>query len=256
MLLCLDVGNSHIFGGVFTEEKLHLSFRHPSKRGATSDQIGIFLRTVLRENNLDPVKVKAIIICSVVPAIDYSLASACIKYFNLEPLFLRPGVKTGLKIRVKNPLEVGADRIANAIAAINQFPEQNILVVDLGTATTFCATSANKEFLGGAIMPGLRISMEALSHTAAKLAPVSITRMQHALGTTTNSNIQSGLYFGQLGALRELTSKIKQEAFGSKPTTIIGTGGFAQLFETENIFTTIIADLSLHGLRIAYGLND
>lgn len=255
MLLCLDVGNTHIFAGVFAKEKLLLSFRYPTVVGSTSDQIGIFLRSVLKENAVNPSSISAIAISSVVPAIDYSLASACIKYFELEPFFLRPGVKTGLKIKVKNPTEVGADRIANAIAAVNQFPGKNIIVVDLGTATTFCATSQRKEFLGGAIMPGLRTSMEALANMAAKLAPVNITQMQQALGTDTISNIQSGLYFGQLGAFRELITRLTAEAFNQVKPMVIGSGGFAQLFEKENIFTTIVPDLSLHGLRIAYQMN-
>lgn len=255
MLLSLDVGNSHIFGGVFLKNKLKTSFRHSTQAGATSDQFGIFLRNVLRENDIDPTEITAIAICSVVPAVNYSLSSACIKYFNIEPFFLRPGVKTGLKIKVKNPIEVGADRIANAIAATAQFPKKNIIVVSFGTATTFCATNENKEFIGGAIMPGLRTSMEALSTGTAKLAPVIIKEMQNALGTDTTSNIQAGLYYGQLGAFHEITRRITVEAYNNQPPLIIATGGFAQLYEKENIYTANIPDLPLHGLRIAYQLN-
>src|SRR4051812_38031978 len=125
MILCLDVGNTQLYGGVFAGEKIQLRFRYPTQRGTTSDQAGIFLKNVLRENSIDFTAIKQIAICSVVPHMDYSLRSACIKYFNIDPFMLQAGVKTGLKIKYRNPLEVGADRIANAIAANKQFPQKN-----------------------------------------------------------------------------------------------------------------------------------
>src|SRR3989338_10384727 len=161
MILCLDVGNSHIFGGVFEKSSLKLQFRHDSNQQSTSDQLGVFLRAVLREHHLDPDHVKQIAISSVVPALDYSLRAACLKYFNIEPFLLKAGVKTGLNIKYRNPQEVGADRIANAIAATQSFPQRNIIIIDFGTATTFCAINASKAYLGGVIMPGVRLSVEA-----------------------------------------------------------------------------------------------
>ena len=148
MILCLDVGNSQIYGGVFSDGKLLLRFRRNSRTGASSDEIGIFLRSVLRENDLEPKSVTQIALCTVVPEVLHSLRNACTKYFNLTPFNLQAGVKTGLKIRYKNPLEVGADRIANAIAGMHLYPQQNLMIVDFGTATTFCAISADKEYLG------------------------------------------------------------------------------------------------------------
>ena len=251
MILCLDIGNSHIFGGVFDEDQLQLRFRYPSKQVSTSDQIGVFLKSVFRENNLSPKKVELVAICSVVPSLNYSLRSACLKYFNAEPFVLQAGVKTGLNITAKNPREVGADRIANAIAATHQFPNKNIIVVDFGTATTFCAVLAGRDYLGGPIMPGLRISMESLHSQAAMLSPVNILAPQKCLGQTTANNIQSGLYFGQLGAVREIVEKLTQEAFQGVAPILVGTGGFAHLFESEKIFSAIIPDLVLHGLRLA-----
>ena len=156
MILCLDVGNSQLFGGVFAADNLQLRFRYDTRQIGSSDQIGIFLKNVLRENNLNNDKITQISICSVVPQLDYSLRSACIKYFHLEPFILQAGVKTGLQIKYRNPLEVGADRIANAIAATHHYPNQNILIIDFSTATIFCAISARKEYLGGVIMPGMR----------------------------------------------------------------------------------------------------
>ncbi len=194
MILCLDVGNSHIFGGVFDSETLRLRFRYPSTQGSTSDQIGVFLKSVFRENNVSLSEVQHIAICSVVPSLNYSLRSACIKYLDLEPFILEVGVKTGLNIVAKNPREVGADRIANAIAAIHQFQSENIIVIDFGTATTFCAISADRDYLGGPIMPGIRISMQALHHHAAMLSPVNIVIPKQCLGQRTVSNIQSGLF--------------------------------------------------------------
>jgi len=251
MILCLDVGNSHIFGGIFEQEELRLQFRYPSNQVSTSDQIGVFLKSVFRENKLVLSEIQHIAICSVVPSLNYSLRAACLKYLDTEPFILQSGVKTGLKIIAKNTREVGADRIANAIAASDTFTKKNIIIVDFGTATTFCAVSADRDYLGGPIMPGIRISMEALHSRAALLSPVSILSPKQCLGQTTTSNVQSGLYYGQLGAVREIVEKIIQEAFQGATAIIIGTGGFAHLFGSEKIFTAIIPDLVLRGLRLA-----
>ena len=251
MIVCLDVGNSHIFGGVFDGDKLRLRFRYPSKQASTSDQLGVFLKGVFHENNLLPSEVEHIAICSVVPSLNYSLRSACLKYFKQEPFILQAGVKTGLNILTKNPREIGADRIANAIAAVNQFPDKNIIVVDFGTATTFCAVRAGVDYLGGPIMPGIRISMESLHSQAAMLSPVNILAPQQCLGQTTSNNIQSGLYYGQLGAVREIFSRLRAEVFQGDKPVLVGTGGFAHLFESENIFSATVPDLVLHGLRLA-----
>lgn len=263
MILCLDVGNSQIFGGVFSEEKLQLSFRYSSITGSSSDQIGIFLREVLRENNISNQQIKKIAICSVVPHVDYSLTAACIKYFNIEPFMLQAGVKTGLKIKYHNPLEVGSDRIANAIAATHLYPKQDLILVDFGTATTFCAISADKDYLGGVILPGMRIAMEALQANTAKLFPVEIVKPKTILGRSTRESIQSGLYYSQLGTVHEVLKRISQEVFiQQKPLSavsaeplLIATGGFAQLFSEEKIFTAIIPDLVLQGLYLALNFN-
>ncbi|HAG90705.1 MAG TPA: pantothenate kinase, partial [Bdellovibrionales bacterium] len=137
MILCLDVGNSQIYGGVFKGEDIVLRFRKSSRNGQSSDETGVFLRSVLKENGLDPESVEKIAICTVVPESLHSLKNASRKYFGGEPFVLQAGVKTGLKIKYKNPLEVGADRIANAIAASQLFPNRNIIIIDFGTATTF-----------------------------------------------------------------------------------------------------------------------
>lgn len=254
MFLCLDVGNTQIFGGVISNNKLILQFRHNSGGNVTSDQLGVFFKAVLRENNIDHTKIKKIAICSVVPHLDRTVRSACIKYFSAEPFMLKPGIKTGLKIKYKNPLEVGADRIANAIAATSQFPNKNLLIVDLGTATTICAISKNKDYLGGAIFPGMKVSMNALQSNTAKLPAIEIVKPSSVYGKTTTESLQIGLYYSQLATIKELCKQIKQKYF-LDDAIIIGTGGFSKLFKDENLFNIIENNLVLHGLMVAYDLN-
>jgi len=255
MILCLDIGNTNIFGGVWKDDKITLRFRYASKNTHTSDQLGIFLRQVLRENGLDPAKIKKISICSVVPNLDYSLRAACRKYFSIDPFFLQAGVKTGLKIQTHNPQEVGADLIATAIAAVNFYPKKNIIIIDMGTATTCCAMTADKRYLGGSIMPGIKIAMESLQSGTAKLPTVEILEPKTAIGHNTIDCIQSGLYFSHLGAIRELCANFTKEAFHNEKPLIIATGGFAYLFQEAKVYDIILPDLVLDGLRLALEMN-
>lgn len=168
---------------------------------------------------------------------------------------MKAGVKTGLKIKYRDPLEVGADRIANAIAATQQFPNKNIIVVDFGTATTFCVISKNKEYLGGVITAGMKLAMDALQSNTAKLSPVNIIKPKTVTGRSTMESIQSGLYYTQLAALEQICQRITKEHFPDEAPLIIGTGGFAYLFEEEQIFSMVIPDLVLQGLRLMVELN-
>jgi len=255
MIMTLDVGNSQIYGGIFDGEKLILQFRKTSKMGSSSDEFGLFLRSVLRENDVDPKQIHHIAFCSVVPDIVHSLRNACKKYFNLHPFILQAGAKTGLKIKYRNPVEVGADRIANAIGAVQMYPGKNLIIIDFGTATTFCAINSDKDYLGGLIVPGLRLSMEALEAQTAKLPAVEIIPMTELIGRSTVESIQSGLYFGHLAMVKDLTQKIKKEHFENKNTVIIGTGGFSRLFEKEKVFDALMPDLVLMGLKISLKVN-
>jgi type III pantothenate kinase len=256
MILCLDIGNSQIYGGVFHKNKLQFQFRRSSKTASSSDEIGVFLRSVLRENDIDPDDVTRIAVCTVVPEILHSLKNACRKYLNdLEPFILQAGVKTGLNIKYLNPLELGSDRIANAIAATHLFPNENLIIIDMGTATTFCAVNGKKEFLGGAIVPGIRISMSALESNTSKLPTVEIVAAESALGRSTVAGIQSGLYLSAIGSAKEITSRLVHEAFNDEPVRIIGTGGFASLFGSAELFDEEIPDLVLQGLYLALNLN-
>ena len=255
MILTIDIGNTQIHGGVFNNEELTLQFRKTSRQQFSSDEIGIFLRTALKENKIDPDKINGISVCSVVPDVNHSLRSGCVKYFNTEPFFLKPGVKTGLKIKYRNPLEVGTDRIANAIAATLMFPNKNIIVVDFGTATTFCVIGKDREYLGGIIIPGIRISMEALESRTAQLPVVEIKEVDEVVGRSTVESIQSGLYFGQIGMVKELKTVITKQAFKNEEPVIIGTGGFSRLFENAKLFNLIDPTLVLKGLQTVYSMN-
>lgn len=256
MLLCLDVGNSQIFGGLFDGEGvLQVQFRRTSQLRSSSDELGVFFRTVLRENDVDPDLIADVAICCVVPDLLYSLRACCQKYFSLEPLVLRPGIKTGLKIQYRDPREVGADRIADAVGATIMFPGKNLIVADFGTATTLCAITRKKEFLGGNIVPGVRLAMEALEERTAQLPAVEIIPPRNALGRSTVESIQSGLYWSNVGMVRELISRIIAEEFEDDPPLVIGTGGFAQLFIREKLFDRVVPDLILEGLREIVRLN-
>lgn len=255
MILTLDVGNSQIYCGVFQGSKLVTQVRHASTARSTSDEIGVFLRGALRENNVDPEKIETIAISSVVPELNYSLRACCQKYFSIEPLLMRPGIKTGLKIAYKDPKEVGSDRIADAMGAIKLFPGRNLIVVDFGTATTVCAVTKDRTFLGGNIMPGVRLGMEVLEAKTAKLPSVEIIPTRSAIGKTTIESIQSGLYWSNVGMIRELTARITQEVFADEAPLIIATGGFSRLFDREDLFDHVVSDLILTGLLEALRLN-
>lgn len=255
MILCLDIGNSQIFGGVFGNESLELTFRRTSQLRSSSDELGVFFRTVLRENDIDPKSITKVAICCVVPDLLYSLRATCQKYFRIEPLILRPGIKTGLKILYRDPREVGADRIADAIGAVKLYPERNIIVADFGTATTICAISHKKEFLGGNILPGLNLSMRALEEKTAQLPSVEIVPVKTAIGRSTVESIQAGLYWSNVGMVRELVKRISEEEFSTGSPVVIGTGGFAQLFNRQKLFDEVVPDLILKGLRELIRLN-
>jgi len=255
MILCLDIGNSHMHGGVFNKGELKFQFRKASKTGSSSDEYGVFLRSVLRENNINHKAINSIALCSVVPEVLYSISACCQKYFSIDPFILQAGVKTGLQIGYKNPQDVGADRIANAIAVTHLYPNRNVIVIDLGTATTFCAISKHKNYLGGVILPGLKMSMTALAAGASKLGSVEIIEKKETLGKTTNDSIQSGLYYGSLGAMKEIIHNLQQQTFSESDTLIIGTGGFTSIYRNSGIFDIIIPDLVLKGLFLANQIN-
>jgi type III pantothenate kinase len=254
MLLCLDIGNSQIHGGVF-DGGLRMQFRKTTHPLGSSDEFGVFFTAVLRENGIDPRQVERCAICSVVPQALYPIRSACLKYFHTEPFILQAGVKTGLKVRYRNPHEVGADRIAGAIGGMLRRPASNLIVADCGTATTFDVVTAEGDYLGGAILPGVGISVETLAGRTAKLPTVELTRPTGALGRSTTESIQSGVYHGHVGAIRHLISELTNEVFAGQRPYVIGTGGFSRLFEGEKLFDEVVPELVLLGLKHAEAAN-
>ena len=255
MILALDIGNSQIFCGVFEREQLKVQVRYASKAQISSDEFGVFLRGALRENGVDPESIKTIGISSVVPELNYALRACSQKYFNVEPMILQPGVKTGLKVDYKDPKEVGSDRIADAIGAVKMFPNRDLILVDFGTATTVCAISKDKVFLGGNIMPGISLSMEALEAKTSKLPSVEISSVREVIGKTTVDSIRNGLYWSNVGMIKEITSRISEEVFSGNPPLKLATGGFSHLFDKENLFDHVVTDLILVGIVEALKIN-
>lgn len=255
MLLALDIGNTQMFGAVFEGDKIILRFRKSSRDQASSDEYGLFLKSTLRENGVEPERIKNIVMASVVPDLNHSIASACIKYFSLRPLVLEAGVKTGLKILVHNPTELGADRVANAVGAALLYPNKNIVLFDFGTANTACVVNKNKEYLGGIIAPGLRLMMEVLEQKTAKLPTVEIKRPAAIMGKNTIDQIQAGLYYSTLGMSLEFIKFVREHEFKGQDFMVIGTGGFARLYEDSGLFDVFEPDLVLYGLWYIFELN-
>ena len=255
MILTIDVGNTSTACGLFEGDECVLRFRRSTDINSSSDEIGIFLRSVLRENGYDWQKIQKVGCCSVVPAMNHSLANACAKYLGREPLFIQAGIKTGLKLRYSNPKEIGADLIAAAMGAVQLYPEKNLIIIDMGTAITAELVSKNKEFLGGVIMPGLKISVDALAGGTANLTSVEIVRPEHVYGSSTTEAIQAGLYYGTAGAVKEFCNLFKKNVFHGEDTIILGTGGFARTFEDYRLFDKIIPGLVLSGVKVALDLN-
>ena len=245
MILTLDIGNTHIFGGVFVKDKLAFRFRKGTSHNTSSDELGIFLKSILKENSFD--KIEKVVCCSVVPDVLHTIRNCSLKYFSIEPSILT-STNTNIKVLYKNPLEVGSDRIANAVAATNLYPQKDLIIVDFGTANTFCAISKNLEYLGGLITPGLKLSMNALVQNTAKLPKVEIKKPENFLGTSTVNSIQSGLYHGSVTMVKGLIEKMKENLLDD--AFVIGTGGFSSLFADENLFDVIDQSLVLKGLCI------
>lgn len=252
MLLVMDVGNSQIHAGVFNDDKLINQTRYATASvDSTSDQLGVFLRQVLRENGINPSQITGCAISSVVPNINYSLGSAIIKYFDLKPFFVNMNLKLNLDMSQVEAHQVGADRLASCIGAVACSPKQNLLIIDLGTATTLDVVTKNRVYLSGCILPGVKLSLNALCQGAAQLPSITIVKPEVAIGNDTTSNIRSGLYYGHLGALKELKNRVIDELEGEEVYTI-ATGGFANLFKDEGVFDEISPDLILRGIRIAF----
>ncbi len=256
MLLCIDAGNSQIYGGFFVDGKVINSFRLNTKLGWSSDQLGIFLRSFCHEHGVDVATVTTIAISSVVPSLDYHLNNAALKYFKCIPLFVKAEVKTGIDVsKFEGHREIGADLICSAVGAIEQFPDKNLFIVDMGTASTIIAISKSKEFLTGVIVPGLALQASSLVSAAEKLFSVEMVKPERCMPTNTAESIQVGLYYSHIGGLKYLMKKLAQGCFKDEEYLVIGTGGYSRLFEDIALFDHVEPDLILSGLVKIVELN-
>lgn len=256
MLLVIDVGNSNIVFGLYEDEDLIYNWRISTDKEKTSDEYGLTFKQIFSYYDIDSKKVDDIIISSVVPNLMHTLPNMSRKYFNIEPVVIGPGVKTGMNILYDNPREVGADRIVNGVAAYEKYGGP-LIVVDIGTAITFDVISKDGDYLGGVIAPGIRISADALFMRTAKLPKVEILKPDRVIGKNTVSSIQSGMVYGYIGMIDYIIEKIVEESKMSiEDINIIGTGGFSQLITNESRYINKMDSLlTLEGLRIIYDRN-
>lgn len=253
MLLVLDTGNTNIVLGVYEGAELKHHWRMETYRQKTEDEYAMQVKALFSHVGLEFTDIDGIIISSVVPPVMFPLEQMCKKYFNQEPVIVGPGVKTGLNIKYENPREVGADRIVNAVAAISEYGSP-LIIVDFGTATTYCYVNEHAEYMGGAIAPGINISMEALFDRASKLPRVELTRPEHVVGKNTVSAMQAGILYGYVGQVEGLVGRMKAES--KKVPTVIATGGLAPLIGKETDVIDVVDDyLTLKGLKLIYERN-
>jgi type III pantothenate kinase len=253
MLLALDVGNTNVVLGLFSGRDLCHHWRIATRREGTSDEYSMLIEGLFSLEHVQRREVRAAVISSVVPSLQATLEEMVEKNFGVTPLLIEPGIKTGMPILYDNPKEVGADRIVNAVAAIERYGKPAI-VVDFGTATTFDVISERGEYLGGAIAPGISISAEALFRCAAKLPRIDIARPKEAIGKSTVTSMQSGLYYGYLSLVEGMLARIKAEM--SLDPIVVATGGLAHLIVGSSpLISHIDPLLTLEGLRILYERN-
>jgi type III pantothenate kinase len=263
MLLAIDVGNTNTVLGLYNTDapELVADWRVTTHKNQTSDEYGVLFLNLFSMRQIDVSQITAIVVSSVVPPLDSTIRRLCERYFGLRPMFVEPGIKTGMPLLVDNPAELGADRIVNGVAAFARYGGP-LIVVDFGTATTFDVITARGEYIGGVIAPGLGISADALFSRAAKLARVDVKRPARVIGTNTIAHLQSGLFYGYIGLVDGILERILAELHASHPETgektpkVIATGGLAHMLHEDSKFiTTIDHMLTLDGLRLLYERN-
>ncbi|UOD34620.1 type III pantothenate kinase [Deferribacteraceae bacterium V6Fe1] len=255
MIFAVDIGNTNIVIGVFKDEELVANFRLATDVLRTTDEYAATVLLLLNGQGIDSKKIDSVVISSVVPQLIYTFSKLTRKYFNLEPLVVGPGVKTGLKIKLENPKEVGADRVVNAVAAIEQYGTP-VIVVDFGTATTFDVVNDRSEYLGGIIYPGIKLSASILRSKTAKLPEVEIEKCSRVVGNNTINSIKSGIYFGYLSVVDGIIERIIDEQFKGKHVNIVATGGLGSIFIDDSKYLKIYEpNLTLNGLRLIYEKN-
>jgi type III pantothenate kinase len=254
MLVTIDIGNTNIAVGVFDGDRLKVTWRVATGIHRLADEYGTLFLNLLQRQGILLSKIRGAALCSAVPPLVSTLHEVCQEYLGISPLVVEPGVKTGIRITIDNAREVGPDRIVNAVAAHHLYGEP-VIIIDLGTATTFDVVSGGGDYLGGAIAPGIAIATEALFTRTAMLPRIELVRPKQVIGRSTISAMQSGIVFGYIGLIEGMVRRIEQE-LGSK-TKVIATGGYAQLLAEETPAIDIVnSDLTLVGLRLIYEMNE
>jgi len=253
MLLAIDIGNTDTTLGVFAGEELHATWHMATVIHRMADEYATVLLNLLHHQGLDKPDIKEVALCSVVPPLTATFEELFQRYFHVSPLVVGAGVKTGVRIRMDNPREVGTDRIVNAAAAHHLYGGP-IIITDLGTATTFDTVSKEGDYLGGAIAPGIVTAAESLFMRAAMLPRVELAPPKHAIGTNTIDAMQSGIVFGYVGLIESMVARIQQELGGK--AKVVATGGYAELIAKETpIIEVVNLNLTLIGLRLIYLMN-
>ncbi len=254
MLVAVDIGNTSIAVGVFDGQEIRASFRLKTDVDRHPDEYAVILLSLFERSGLPLSAIEGTILASVVPSLTPTLEDVCRRYFHSSPMIVGTGVRTGIRINYDNPRDVGADRIVDAVAALKLYGPPPLVVVDFGTATVFDAISAEGEYLGGAISPGIMISAEALFQRTAKLPRIELERPKTAIGKNTVHAMQSGIVFGYVGLIEGIVARFKRELGGE--ARVIATGGWAQAIARETSVVDVVdADLTLQGLRMLFDMN-
>ncbi len=253
MLLAIDIGNTSSNFGIFDGDNLKFSWRLTTGIDRSADEYGALLLTLLQRQTLPVPAITGVALCSVVPPLVPVFQEVCHEYLRISPMVVEPGIKTGLRVSVDNPRELGPDRVVNAVAAHHLYGAP-VIVIDFGTATTFDVVSMEGNYLGGAIAPGINISSEALYARTAMLPRIELIHPKQAIGRTTTSAMQSGMMFGYVGLVENIVRRIKQELEGE--AKVVATGGYAHSLAREiPVIEIVNPDLSLIGLHLIYEMN-